>query len=115
VSNAGARECSACGKLAVVWSVARENLGGEVDVGAVIGGIGCNIALGLSESSMQGGKSDGKGEEEAWEAHGCMWIWSCICVRNVPIQLMEGIGTRWMMCYKPYLWANSTRCFLIFS
>lgn len=74
MSDACARECSTRGKLAVVWSVPRENLGGEIDVGAVTGGISCNIGCCLSESTMQGGKSDGKDEKEAWVAHGCMWI-----------------------------------------
>lgn len=70
MSDAGAREYSTRGKLAVVWSTSRENPGGEVDVGAVIGGISCNIGCCLSESAMQGGKSDGKDGKEAWEAHG---------------------------------------------
>lgn len=74
VSDASAREYSTCGKFAVVWSVSRENPGGEVDVGAVTGGISCNISCCLSESAMQGGKSDGEDEKEAWEAHGYMWI-----------------------------------------
>jgi hypothetical protein len=109
MSDTSAREYGTSGKLAVVWYVSREHLSGEVDVAAVNGGIGCNIALCLSESAMQGGKSDEKSEKEAGEAHSCMWIWSCICVRNVPIQLNGGISARWVMCYKPYLWAN---CFL---
>jgi hypothetical protein len=74
MSDAGARESSTRGKLAVVGSVCRENLGGEVDVGADTRGISCNIGCCLSESAMQGGKSDGKDEKEAWEAHGYMWI-----------------------------------------
>lgn len=72
--NASAREYSACGKLAVVWSVAPENLSGEVDVGAIIGGIGCSIGCCLSEYAMQGERSDGKDEKEAREKHGCIQI-----------------------------------------
>jgi hypothetical protein len=64
MGDAGASECSAGGKLAVVWSVFAENDGGEVDVGAVVGDIGCDIALCLSESTIQGGKSDGEDEKE---------------------------------------------------
>jgi hypothetical protein len=74
MSDAGAREYRTCGKLAVVWSVSPENLVGGVDVGAVSGGISCNPTCCLSESAMQGGKSDGKDRKETWEAHGCMWI-----------------------------------------
>ena len=58
MSNAGAREYSTSGKLAVIWSVSAENQAGGVDVGAVFGGISCNIALCLSESAMQGGNGD---------------------------------------------------------
>jgi hypothetical protein len=114
MSDAGAGECCTRRKLAVVWSRSLENQATDVDVGAVRGSIDFDIALCLSESAMQGREKGRKAEKEALEAHGCMWISSCICVRNVPIQLVGGIGTRWVMCYKPYLYTNSTRCLLIF-
>jgi hypothetical protein len=58
MSDAGAREYSTRGKLAVVWSGCPENQG-------AIGGISFNVTLCLSESATQGGKSDGKDEREA--------------------------------------------------
>jgi hypothetical protein len=58
MSDAGAREYSTRGKLAVVWSGCPENQ-------VVTGRISSNVALCLSESATQGGKSDGKDEREA--------------------------------------------------